>query len=807
MHRLIRALLLVSLVPQLVGFPTQAASASLPFAQATAPVFDDSPFELVGASGGMLSTIEISGTLGLLGEGDSLRILDLGDPHTPRRGARVQTTGPIAGIALSDHLAFAATDGLSPTLDVVDLSEPRAPQMRSRLALSSGISSLSAQGQIVYLPGPDATLRVVDARDPLSPTLHTVYQPAGGEFRAVQAVAVSGTLALAAVVPQFSGLPVSTPHFFVDLLDISNPLSATLLARYTPVDLPSGFMSSNSVSAIQLVGDRAFLTVQFLGRVSSTSVQIMDLADAQMPRFVANVPVGGAFNPHVRVSVAGTTIFAASNAVSTNDHGLRIFDVSAPLSPTLAGVYDPPESISDVAVEGHLAYAVSPDRYVQIFDISDPAAPLALGRLTTTGPALALALSGTTAYLAAGAGGLQIVDLANPAAHLPLGGFPFTFNYGSSSQYSTYATSIALRGTAAYLPTSTKVIDVGNPRAPVERGGPGFWASLVVEGERGYLDNGSGEIWSLRDPFGPTLLGKLPLDGTGAIVGVVGTKVHVRSYTQLVIYEAANPSSPALLGAVDLPQNASTVIAGTTAYAYDGSLLTIDLRNPAAPVVAGRFPDIPGQLYVAGGRGWVASRGQLSAYDLSDPLRPTLLFAGPVPLCGNSQPQLSGAMLVFADHACGLKVVAVSPPVTATVAEQGGALALGDAAAQVTVPAGAFTTPVSATLLRRYPPSAPGAGSLLIVGPVVTLVARDAVGELVTPTRPLSLALHYELKDIVAVHKETLALHRWDGARWVRETSSQLDAGTQTVRASVSELGLFALLGESERVLLPLIAH
>jgi hypothetical protein len=260
MHHLIRALLLAALVPQLFGLPAQTASASSPFAKATAPAFDDSPFELVGASGGMLSTIEISGTLGLLGEGDSLRVLDLSDPQTPRRGARLQTTGPLADIAFGGHLAFAATGGLSPTLDVVDLSEPRAPQIRSRLVLSSGIDSLAAQGQIAYLPGPDATLQAVDARDPLSPTLHTVYQPGGGEFQAVEAVAVSGTLALAAVAPRSTGLPASTPDFFMDLLDIGDPLSATLLARYTPVDLPSGFMSSNSVSAIQLVGDRAFLT-------------------------------------------------------------------------------------------------------------------------------------------------------------------------------------------------------------------------------------------------------------------------------------------------------------------------------------------------------------------------------------------------------------------------------------------------------------------------------------------------------------------------------------------------------------------
>jgi hypothetical protein len=38
-----------------------------------------------------------------------------------------------------------------------------------------------------------------------------------------------------------------------------------------------------------------------------------------------------------------------------NDNGLRIFDISDPLSPTLASVYDPPELVTDVAAEGNLA--------------------------------------------------------------------------------------------------------------------------------------------------------------------------------------------------------------------------------------------------------------------------------------------------------------------------------------------------------------------------------------------------------------------------------------------------------------------
>ena len=49
----------------------------------------------------------------------------------------------------------------------------------------------------------------------------------------------------------------------------------------------------------------------------------------------------------------------------------------------------------------------------------------------------------------------------------------------------------------------------------------------------------------------------------------------------------------------------------------------------------------------------------------------------------------------------------------------------------------------------------------------------------------------------------TLALYRWDGSQWVKELSSVVDVDANTVTATPDRLGLWAVLGETRRLFLP----
>jgi len=53
--------------------------------------------------------------------------------------------------------------------------------------------------------------------------------------------------------------------------------------------------------------------------------------------------------------------------------------------------------------------------------------------------------------------------------------------------------------------------------------------------------------------------------------------------------------------------------------------------------------------------------------------------------------------------------------------------------------------------------------------------------------------------------EDTLALYWWDGSQWVKEPSSVLDADVNTVSATPDHLGLWAVLGETRRLFLPVM--
>lgn len=53
--------------------------------------------------------------------------------------------------------------------------------------------------------------------------------------------------------------------------------------------------------------------------------------------------------------------------------------------------------------------------------------------------------------------------------------------------------------------------------------------------------------------------------------------------------------------------------------------------------------------------------------------------------------------------------------------------------------------------------------------------------------------------------ESTLALYAWDGSQWVKEPSSAVDGAANVVTATPDPFSLWAVLGETCRVYLPLV--
>lgn len=75
-------------------------------------------------------------------------------------------------------------------------------------------------------------------------------------------------------------------------------------------------------------------------------------------------------------------------------------------------------------------------------------------------------------------------------------------------------------------------------------------------------------------------------------------------------------------------------------------------------------------------------------------------------------------------------------------------------------------------------------------------------GETLAATRRLTIQKRAELPPVI---EQTLALHTWDGSQWVAEPSSSVDPATNTITATPNHLSLWAVLGETHRIYLPLV--
>jgi hypothetical protein len=68
-----------------------------------------------------------------------------------------------------------------------------------------------------------------------------------------------------------------------------------------------------------------------------------------------------------------------------------------------------------------------------------------------------------------------------------------------------------------------------------------------------------------------------------------------------------------------------------------------------------------------------------------------------------------------------------------------------------------------------------------------------------------NLTVSYTDQERGPVKEDTLALHFWDGANWVKEPSSVVNGVANMVSATPNHFSRWAVLGETEVVYLPLV--
>ena len=127
-------------------------------------------------------------------------------------------------------------------------------------------------------------------------------------------------------------------------------------------------------------------------------------------------------------------------------------------------------------------------------------------------------------------------------------------------------------------------------------------------------------------------------------------------------------------------------------------------------------------------------------------------------------------------------------------------------ATTVSFPPGAFTEDATVTHTGYYPARHPAPAGLTGLGRFFDLTGTDVdTGQPVQPVQPYTIQVAYHQGEAAVIAEDTLALYVWDGSAWVREPTSTVDVVANTVTATPDHFSSWAVLGETQRVFLPLV--
>jgi ligand-binding sensor domain-containing protein len=146
------------------------------------------------------------------------------------------------------------------------------------------------------------------------------------------------------------------------------------------------------------------------------------------------------------------------------------------------------------------------------------------------------------------------------------------------------------------------------------------------------------------------------------------------------------------------------------------------------------------------------------------------------------------------------------PVQTTMTPASGGSLTSADGSTTVVFAAGTVTYDMVVTH-TPMPPSPTGA--LVGIGRFFDLSATaiQITAPAIDFQKPYSLTVDYADGDLGPAVESTLGVYWWDGGQWVLEPSSDVDVAANRVTAMPDHMTLFAVLGETNRLYLPLVAR
>jgi hypothetical protein len=552
--------------------------------------------------------VEIRETLAFCAFQNGLRILDISKVTSPALLSEIHLGGGYA-VALSGNLVLvaAADKGLA----IIDAANPKSPVVKSVFDTPGEARDVAVDGTIAYVADGSNGLLAVDFSNPAAPKTAGSWDSPGEalglKLRGKTIVLADGSAGLQTVDVSAPARLAPLGSFDTDGTAESVALSGNFAYL---ADGPGGIKvidlsapaSPKPAASLTASGYARSIAAEghvlCVGSLYDGGYQLLDISNPAAP-VVASTNKYTMYNEGWNVGIAGNR-----GIVVDYFSGIFFLNFADIKKPSILGRFFTPSSIVSVCGRDRFAFAVGELSGAQVVDVSDPAKPVSLGGSSIFRGVQNIASDGNNVYVT-DRWTIRVFDVTDPAKPKP--GKPLAFTEGIPR-------TLVIRGKTGYLTADNfgfYTIDFSNPADLKITGSfklSGFTYGLAVAGDYAYLSNSDTglHILDVRKPEAPAEIAILKLAGEPSGLAVRDKLAYVAAGPDgLLIVDIADPAKPKTLGSVMSDDFSSAVaLDGRFAYVADGlaGVKKIDVSDPKAPKLIASF-DTPGEaqnLFVLG---------------------------------------------------------------------------------------------------------------------------------------------------------------------------------------------------------------
>ena len=305
----------------------------------------------------------------------------IGGVHAPTYVSTIDIDGAgtenVEALHATGRFVYAANE--NDGMRVIDVRDPQNPVVVATIdGVADNLEDLFVSGRYAYAAFDEAGLYIYDITNPTIPVLAGSVDPG-----TVEGVYVSGNYAYLAM--NTDGIAV---------VDISNPFSPTLVGSVDPG-------ASGTADKIVVSGNYAYVADQ------DDLLRVYDVTDPRNPLSISRFLGGGGADVGMGVSIDDDVLY-----LSSQNAGLRIIDISNPVSTTLLSIIDPGGASISSHIAGDYAYVANNTEGMYIIDISSSTSPFLVGTNDQGDQYRVVSGNGTHIFFGDLTGNIQIYEIA-----------------------------------------------------------------------------------------------------------------------------------------------------------------------------------------------------------------------------------------------------------------------------------------------------------------------------------------------------------------------------------------------------------